>query len=132
MAGPVWPVTEGGAFRRVRGGGMAGAPRGAPDSIASSRDQNERFRELTCHRLANGTGHADRDRRHHVLQAEYDSRTGVQHLEEKVTDMQAQLRRTTAERDKWQESYLALTGQVWRRPAAAATGSSRTTSPARR
>jgi hypothetical protein len=50
-----------------------------------------------------------RDRRHHVLRAEYDYRTGASHLKEKVADLQAQLRRATAERDKWQESYLSLT-----------------------
>jgi hypothetical protein len=49
-----------------------------------------------------------RDRRHHILRAEYDCQTGATHLKEKVADLQAQLRSMTVERDKWQEYYLAL------------------------
>jgi hypothetical protein len=52
-----------------------------------------------------------RDRRHHLLRAEYDSGTGATHLKEKVADLLGQLRRITAERDRWQESYLTLTGK---------------------
>jgi hypothetical protein len=49
-----------------------------------------------------------RDRRHRILQAEYAHRTGATHLKEKVADLQGQLRRVAAERDKWQDSYLTL------------------------
>jgi hypothetical protein len=49
-----------------------------------------------------------RDRRHRTLRAEYEFHTGATHLKEKVADLQSQLRRTTAERDKWQESFLSL------------------------
>jgi hypothetical protein len=50
-----------------------------------------------------------RDRRQRALRAECDFRTGATHLKEKVAGLQAELRRTAAERDKWQESYLSLT-----------------------
>jgi hypothetical protein len=49
-----------------------------------------------------------RDRRQRRLHAEYDYRTGASHLREKVADLQAQLRRAVAERDKWEGSYLSL------------------------
>jgi hypothetical protein len=49
-----------------------------------------------------------RDRRQRVLQAEYDYRTGATHLKTKVADLQAQLQRAVAERNKWQSSYLSL------------------------
>jgi hypothetical protein len=50
-----------------------------------------------------------RDRHHRILQAEYQYHTGASHLKEKVADLQSQLRRLTAERDKWQDFYLSLT-----------------------
>jgi hypothetical protein len=50
-----------------------------------------------------------RDRRQRILQAEYNCRTGATQLKGKVADLQADLRRVTAERDRWQDSYLSLT-----------------------
>src|ERR1043165_432368 len=52
-----------------------------------------------------------RDRRYRALQAEYAYQTGATHLQAKVADLEAQLRKTGLERDKWQEAYLTLSKQ---------------------
>jgi hypothetical protein len=49
-----------------------------------------------------------RDRRHRVLQAEYHYRTGASHLKAKVAELQAQLNRVTADRDKWEGAHATL------------------------